>query len=240
MNYDLENKSALSYKFPLPGGNKQLEHLIEQKYPDGKTALIVGPATASIVKKLLNSYPELFLISDSYESLINIRAGLNEIESVKIKLMDYSRTDFKGNYFDLIYSQGSISTSDRKNILREMKRILVDNGIFSIGEIVLLKEPMAGFVRDIWQQSGLEPLSTTALNQFYISRGFEILSEKDLSNSLKDYYEKIRYSVSKAGKDEKAQNKKNFSRMKHESNAYLKLGGDKYIGFKSLILRKLN
>ena len=45
---------------------------------------------------------------------------------------------------------------------------------------------------------------------------------------------------SKAGKDEKEENKKYFSRMKHESHAYLKLGGDKYIGFKSLIMRKLN
>jgi len=154
--------------------------------------------------------------------------------------MDYSHTDFKENYFDLIYSQGSISVSERKNILKELKRILTDNGILSIGEIVSLKEPVAGFVKDIWQQSGLDPLPMATINQFYISKGFQIESEKDLSNSLKDYYEKIRYSFSQAGKDEKEQNKKIFSRMKHESNAYLKLGGDKYIGFKSLILRKSN
>lgn len=240
MNYDLENKSVLSVNFPLPGGNYQLEHLFEQKFPNGKTALIIGPAAASIVEKLLNNYPELFIISDSYDSLINIRASLKEIKSVKIKLMDYSHTDFKDNSFDLIYSQGSISVSERKNILKEMKRILNDNGILSVGEIVSLKEPVAGFVKDIWQLSGLEPLSLATINQFYTSRGFEIVSEKDLSGSLKDYYEKIRYSFSKAGKDEKFQNKKIFSRMKHESNAYLKLGGDKYIGFKSLILRKSN
>jgi len=240
MNYDLENKSILSVKFPLPGGNKQIEHLLEQKYPNGKTALFVGPATNSIVKILLNNYPELLIIYDNYDSLINIRASLKEIQSVKIKLMDYSHTDFKENYFDLIYSQGSISVSERKNILKELKRILTDNGILSIGEIVSLKEPVAGFVKDIWQQSGLDPLPMATINQFYISKGFQIESEKDLSNSLKDYYEKIRYSFSQAGKDEKEQNKKIFSRMKHESNAYLKLGGDKYIGFKSLILRKSN
>ena len=240
MNYDLENKSVLSASFPLPGENYQLEHLLEQNYPNGKKALIVGPVTASIVKKILNNYPELFIISDSYDSLINIRASLKEIEAVKIKLMDYSHTDFKDNSFDLIYSQGSISVSERKNILKEMKRILTENGKLSVGEIVLLKEPVAGFVRDIWQQSGLEPLPMATINQFYTSRGFEIVSEKDVSGSLKDYYEKISYSFSKAGKDEKFQNKKIFSRMKHESNVYLKLGGDKYIGFKSLILRKAN
>jgi len=240
VNYDLDNKSISSVNFPLPGGNKQLEHFLGQNYVNGKSALIIGPATASIVKKLLNNYTELFIISDSYDSLINIRKILKEIESVKIKLMDYSHTDFKENYFDLIYSQGSLSVPERKNILKEMKRIINDKGILSIGEIVSLKEPVAGFVRDIWEQSGLEALSTSTINQFYNSKGFELVSEKDLSNSLNDYYEKIRYSVLKAGKDEKEQNKKIFSRMKHESNAYLKLGGDKYIGFKSLILRKSN
>jgi hypothetical protein len=46
--------------------------------------------------------------------------------------------------------------------------------------------------------------------------------------------------VSKASKDEKESDKKYFSQVKHESHAYLKLGGDRYIGFKSLIMRKLN
>ena len=240
MNYDLENKSILSVNFPLPGGNDQLEHLLEQKYPNGKTALIVGPATNSIVKKLLINYPEILIISDNYDTLLNLRMNLKEFNSVVIKMMDYTHTDFKGDYFDLIYSQGSVSVPERKNILKEMKRISTDNGILSISEIVLLKEPVAEFVKDICEQSGLEPLSTSTINQFYISKGFKILSEKDLSGSLKDYYEKIRYSVSKGGKDEKEKNKKLFTRMKHESNTYLKLGGDKYIGFKSLILRKLH
>jgi len=240
VNYDLEKKSTSIVNFPLPGGNKQLEHLLEQKYANGKTVLIIGPASASIVKKLINNYPELYLISDSYDSLINIRMNLKEINSVIIKMMDYTHTDFKNNYFDLIYSQGSVSIPERKNILKEMKRILADNGFLSIGEIVSLKEPVAGFVKDIWEQTGLEPHSLQSINQFYTSKGFKIVSEKDLSITLKDYYEKIMYSLSKTGKNEKDENKKIFTRMKHESHAYLKLGGDKYIGFKSLILRKSN
>jgi SAM-dependent methyltransferase len=237
VNYDLENKSILPMNFSLPGGRKQLEHFLEQNFLNGKSALIIGPASMLTVKTLINNYSEIFIISDNYESLINIRANLKETDSVNIKMMDYAHTDFKDNYFDLIYSQGSVSVPERKNILKEIKRIIINDGIFSVGEIVSLKEPVAGFVKDIWEQSGLEPLPLKSINQFYASTGFEVVSEKDLSNTLKDYYEKIRHSVLKAGKEE---NKKLFTRMKHESNAYLKLGGDKYIGFKSLILRKLH
>ena len=155
-------------------------------------------------------------------------------------MMDFAHTDFENKHFDLIYSQGSISVPERKNIIKEMKRILIDGGLFSVGEIVSLKEPVAGFLKDIWERSDLEPISSSEIKIFYESKGFEVVSEKDLSNTLNDFYEKIRFAVSKAGKNEKEQNKKYFSQMKHESNAYLKLGGDKFIGFKSLIMRKSN
>ena len=39
---------------------------------------------------------------------------------------------------------------------------------------------------------------------------------------------------------EKSFYKKLLSKISHESNAYLKLGADRYIGFKMLILKKTN
>ena len=240
MNYDLENKSISSTNFPLPGGNNQLDHLLEQKLFKGNRALIIGHTTTLTVKKLFEHYAGVFVISDSYDSLINIRMNLKEIEEVRIKMMDYSHTDFDKNYFDLVFAQGSISSMERKSILKEIKRIISDDGILSVGEIVSLKEPVAGFVKDIWELSGLDPLPSLSVSKFYESKGFVFVGEKDLSGFLKDYYEKLSYTVSKASKEKKDENKKIFTRMKHESNAYLKLGGDKYIGFKSLILRKSN
>ena len=224
----------------LPGGNGQLKHLFEQDILKEKHALIIGSTTNAIVKRLLGHFSEINIIADTYESLMDIRMKLKENDSVKIKMMDFANTDFKENYFNLIYSQGSISVPDRKNILKEIKRIICENGLVSVGEIFSLKEPVPSFVNDIWERSGLEPLPASELNQFYVSRGFEIISEQDLSDSLKDYYEKIRFTLSKAGKDEKTQNKKHFSQLKHESNVYLKHGGDKYIGIKSLLMRKSN
>ena len=166
--------------------------------------------------------------------------NLKENDSIKIKMMDYAHTDFEDKHFDLIYAQASISVPGRKNILKEMKRILSDEGLLSVSEIVSLKEPVAGFIKDIWERSGLEPFASSTIIKFYKSKGFEAISEEDLSDTLRDFYEKVRFSVSKTSKDEKEQDKKYFSQMKHESHAYLKLGGDKFIGFKSLIVRKAN
>jgi len=240
VNQDLQNKSTKSVNFSLPGGKSQLNHLIEQNIPKGNHVLIIGTVSDSIIKKLLEYFANINIIVDNYDSLLNTRINLKENDSIKIKMMDYAHTDFDDKHFDLIYAQASISVPSRKNILKEVKRILSDGGLLSVGEIVSLKEPVGGFVRDIWERSGLEPIASTGIKEYYESKGIEVISEKDLSDTLSDFYEKIRFAVSKAGKDQKEQDKKYFSQMKHESHAYLKLGGDKYIGFKSIIMRKSN
>jgi len=240
VKYDLENKSLPSVSIPLPGGKSQLKHLLEQNIQNGMRALIIGPVTNSIIKGLFEHYSEINIIADNYDSLMNIRMTLKEDHPTKLKMMDYAHTDFENDHFHLIYSQGSISVIGRKNILKEIKRITIDNGLFSVGELVSLKEPVPAFVKDIWERNGLDPLASSAIANFYESKGFKILSQKDLSTSLKDFYENIRLLVSKTGKDNKEADKKYFSQLKHESNFYFKLGGDKYIGFKSLIMRKSN
>lgn len=155
-------------------------------------------------------------------------------------MMDYAHTDFNDDHFELIYAQGSISVYERKSILKEFKRILKVDGIICVGEIVSLSEPVPAFVNDIWERSNLEPILSSEIKSFYENKGFYVMSEQDLSSTLKDYYEKAQLEVSSISKEEKEINKKYFSRIKHEANAYLKHGGNKYIGFKSLIVRKAN
>jgi ubiquinone/menaquinone biosynthesis C-methylase UbiE len=237
---DLSEKAIQTNSSLLPGGSKQLEHLLEQNIPKGEQALIIGSNCESIAAKLIEYFTKLFIITDDYESVMQIRMKLKDESKVKVKLMDYAHTDFQDKSFDLIYAQGSISVPDKNDILKEFKRIITGKGLFSAGEIVSLKEPVPGFVSDIWERSGLEPMAASEIKKYYEGRGFEVLSERDLSTTLKDFYEGTISAVSKTGKAEKEEDKKYFSRMKHESSAYLRLGGDKYIGFKSLILRKLN
>lgn len=224
----------------LPGGNKQIEHFLEQTIYTGAHALIVGVGCEIATRQLRKYFSNINIIANDYDSVIHIKVNLKDEEKVKVKMMDYAHTDFENEHFDLIYAQGSISVPQKKNVTKELKRILRSQGLFCAGEIVSLKEPVPGFVADIWERSELDPIPSSEIKKYYEGKGFEVLSEKDLSDTLKDFYEKIRNTVAKVSKDEKELDKKYFSRMKHESHAYLKLGGDKYIGFKSLIMRKLN
>jgi ubiquinone/menaquinone biosynthesis C-methylase UbiE len=237
---DLAEEAIQTNNILLPGGNKQIEHLFEQNIPKGVHALIIGPNCESIAIKLLEYFTSLYIITDDYDSVMQIRMKLKDEDKVKVKLMDYAHTDFDNGYFDLIYAQASISVSNKKEIVKELKRILSGNGLLCAGEIVSLKEPVPGFVSDIWERSDLEPIASSKIKKYYEGKGFEVLSEKDFSDTLQDFYDQLRTTVSKVSKDEKEADKKYFSRMKHESDAYLKLGGDKYIGFKSMIFRKLN
>jgi len=238
-NY-LEDQITKKINILLPGGIKQFEHLLVQNSIRGIHALIIGPGCEPAALSLLENFADINITADDYNSVMQIRMKLKDEDRIKVKMMDYTHTDFEDEYFDLIYAQGSISVPERKDILKEIKRILTSNGLLCAGEIVSLKEPVPGFVIDIWERSGLEPLASTGIKQYYESRGFEIISEQDLSITLKNFYEKVSDTASKAGKYEKEADKKYFSRMKHESHTYLKLGGDKYIGFKSLIMRKFN
>jgi ubiquinone/menaquinone biosynthesis C-methylase UbiE len=206
----------------------------------GSHALIIGPHCESIAVSLTDKYSDVHIITDDYNSVLQYRMKLKAQEKVKIKMMDYAHTDFEDGYFDLVFAQGSMSVPERKNILKEIKRIIDSQGKVCIGEIVSLAEPIPKFVTDIWEQSNLEPISGSAIKAFYESKGFEVLSEKDHSSTMKDFYEKVVIEFSMTSKEEKEQNKKYFSRIKHESNAYIKHGGNKYIGFKSLIMRKSN
>jgi len=237
---DLAEKAIQTNNILLPGGSKQLEHLLEQDIPKSGQALIIGTNCESIAAKLIEYFTNLFIITDNYESVMQIRMKLKNDEKIKVKMMDYAHTDFQDNSFDLIYAQGSISVPEKRDLVKEIKRILISKGLFCAGEIVSLKEPVPGFVNDLWEQSGLEPIASSEIKKYYESKGFEILSEKDFSDTLQDFYDQLKSAVSKVSQDEKEADKKYFSRMKHESHAYLRLGGDKYIGFKSLIMRKLS
>ena len=206
----------------------------------GKNALIIGSGCESIAIKLLQNITNVSIILNDYDSLMISRLELNNHEKINCKMMDYANTDFEKEYFNLIYAQASLSVPGRKEILKEIKRVLSKEGIFCIGEIVSLKEPVAAFVKDVWERGGFEPLSSLEIKKYFKDKGFEIIGEIDLSSTLKDFYEKLRYKVSKATKQEKEENKKYYTAIKHESDVYLKLGGDKYIGFVSFIMRKAN
>lgn len=231
-------------KFFLPGGRYQLKFFLNQKFDiKGKSILVVGSASEQIAKKLAEeSEATVYMIVEDYDSLINSKVALDHNPNIDIRLMDFEITDFNQEEFDIVYAQASISGSRRNKIVKELKRILKPEGIMCIGEIVNLKNDTPVFLQNIWENADLLPINISEMDNYYSERNLEVLETKNLSDILKEYYkinEKILPETKESlSEQEKSYYKKLIKRISHESGVYLKQGGDSYIGFYVLVMRK--
>lgn len=229
----------------LPGGFKQFRILKSKINLSGKNVLIIGSNSEKIAEKMIEQkVNSVKIIVNDYDSLINSRLNLNKDELVSVKLMDFDNTDFEAEEFDLVYAQASISLTNRNKIIKEIKRILKPDGILCVSEITALKKDYPPFVKNIFDSSDILPLLNNSCSDYYKERKFSVLYEEDLSSSLTSFYENaakyLEQSFDHLTDKEKSYYKKLLNKISHESNAYLKLGADKFIGFKVLILKKTN
>lgn len=228
----------------LPGGNSQLRYTTGNVEINGKRILIIGSGSENIAIELLkNNAASIELIVEDYESLLISQLSLENIGEITPKLMDFELTDFEKDTFDIVYAQASISNTRRNKIIKEVKRILKNDSVLLVGEIIKLEKDIPQFVSDIFEQSDLDPLFIDDLKNYYYSRGFEIQDVVDYTKTLKEYYSsnlgKLKSSVAELTENEKSYYKKLINQISHQSKAYLKQGADKYIGFYT-VAAKLN
>lgn len=236
----MNNKS----KIFIPGSTSQLDAFLSFTSLIDKKILVIGSFSEFVVKSIIkNSGNHIELIVEDYDSLMNSKLIL-ENQNVAVRLMDYEVTDFDNAEFDLVYAQASISDFRRNKIIKEIKRILKPGGIFCVGEITQKESPVPTFVEDIFETSNLNPLNSYEIERYYEERKFKIVAHEDFSPSLTEYYKlgksKLEDVLKNLSEREKSYHKKLISKIRHQSNAYLKMGGDKYMGFEVLILEKNN
>ena len=229
----------------LPGSGKQFNHLKAKVSLIDKDILIIGSNSEKIAQMFLNAEANFVtVILDEYDSLLNARYLLKDNEKISVRLMDFSSTDFNDAVFDIVYAQASISSKMRNKIIKEIKRILKPDGILNAGEIISLKPSPPKFVNDIWESGNILPLYSDDINKYYEERKFEVVDTLDLSAHLKEFYLEsktlLSNNIHSLSENEKAYYKKLLKRMSHESNAYLKLGGNDYMGFTSIIAKKVS
>ncbi len=227
----------------LPGLHKQLEILFKNIEENQKQILVIGANSESIAEALQIKYDsDVIIIVDENESLLKSRLLLKNINRVSVRMMDFDNTDFSQEKFDLVYAQASVSGKNRNKNLKEIKKILKPGGILCVGEITKLAADEPKFIADIWEASSLLPLKSSELKNNYLNKNFSLIHSEDLSFTLREFY---LYSsrLLNEQKDSLSENEKSYyktilKKISHESNVYLKLGGDKYIGFEVLILKK--
>lgn len=224
----------------LPGSDSQLRYTLGNVEIKEKKVLIVGSGSEVIAKEFLQSGAQVVeLIVEDYDSLLNSKLVLDKIDAINPKMMEFEITDFNQDTFDIIYAQASISGGQRNKIIKELKRILKNEGLLIVGEIVILEKPVPQFVQDLFDDSDLEPLFVDEIKDYYKQRNFEIRDILDYSKTLKDYYsanlKKLSASVKELTDNEKSYHKKLLNQISHQSKAYLRQGADKFIGFYSII-----
>ncbi len=230
----------------LPGSSHQVSFFFSSTEVSAKNVLILGPGTIEIAQKInLGGPSKIIIVVDDYDSLITMRYRLEKSgeKNVEVRMMEYDNTDFRNESVDVIYAQASVSVPSRNKITKEIQKILKPGGFYCAGEIVMLKDDPPEFVKDIWQSSDILPLNPDAADKYYVEKGFEIIDKKDLSFTLKDFYRESERLLANETRDmseqEKSYYKKLLKKISHESNVYLKLGGDAYMGFMVFIMRKI-
>lgn len=226
----------------LPGGFKQFRILRSKFILRDKSVLVIGSASEMIAQKMADAgASSVKLIIDDFDSMMNAKLNIPDNSPVDLKMMEYDATDFSSSDFDFVYAQGSISTSNRNKIIKEIKRILKNEGTLCVGEITCLANNDPTFIKDIFDSSDILPLNHDECSKYYEGKNFEVRYEQDLSSSLKNFYETVEHelkeNIDKLSGKEKSYYKKILNKISHESNAYLKLGADKFIGYKMLILK---
>ncbi len=228
----------------LPGSVYQFLTFANKCEIKERAVLVIGAGSEEI-SRLFSEHEAASVIQivEDEETLLSSRLYLKNDKRISIRMMLFGNTDFFDEKFDIVYAQASISNSLRNKIVKEIKRILKPGGFFCLGENTQLEKNAPVFVRELWQSSDISPLLSDEVSDYYKTRGFEILYEDDLSSTLKDFYldcrQMITKNIDKLTEQEKAYHKKFLNKANHESNAYLNLGADRYMGFKILIMKKV-
>jgi SAM-dependent methyltransferase len=227
----------------LPGSGFQVKKFLEGSSVEEKEILIIGSNSEELAKIFIeNKAGSVIIVVDDNDSLLRSRFLLSGNKKISVRMMEFTNTDFKDSTFDIIYAQASISTTDRKKILKEIKRILKPDGIICTGEIVNLEKEVPLFIKNLRDNSGIQAPWINELNDIYVNAEFEIISEEDLSHRMQNFYRE-NSALLKDNRDDLTDQEKSYykiilKKMSHESNAYLDLGGFKFMGFKMITGKK--
>lgn len=227
----------------LPGQKRQYNFLLKNYAEKPNAILVVGSASEQLSVLLNTKFKApVDLIVEDYESLMNSKLVLSGEESITVRMMNFDSTDFANEQFDLVYAQASISLTNRNKIVKEIKRILKPGGYFSVGETTSLRKDFPVFVKNLFDEANILPLFSEEIEKYYTERKFKIIAKTNLTDTLAAFYsesaQQLKQTEAGLNDKEKSYYKKLVNRIGHESNAYLKLGGDKYIGFETLLLQK--
>lgn len=229
-------------KIFLPGGKKMFDYMSLKISAEGKKVLILGENSLEIAGlfKSVKSDSVIVGVRDD-ETLMLERMRLTD-KSVSVRLLAFEATGLPHESFDIVYAQASLCVRYRDEIFNEVYKLLKHEGYFVLGELTKNEEKTPQFLNDLWAMQDIQPVTGEKLLNLLEAAGFVCKHAANLSGQLSSFYKTGRMMIEdykKVHGDEiRGTDKKQINTMKHEVNAYLKLGGDRYIGLNCYILKK--
>lgn len=209
----------------------------------GKTVLVVGESSDELAKFIEENFQaKVYFIVHDEDALFRSRLKLGANKNISVRLMDFANTDFKAEFFDVVYAQASVTVKERRKIAKEFFRITKPGGVLCVGEMCNLKKEVPQVIADVWSRSTLSPLFVDELVPFYESARWKHKESKDLSETLDIFYvqfeKKAERNLPNIPEGEKKLHKKFIQKISHEANVFLRHGGYKNIGFSAMLFEK--
>ncbi|MBD3410713.1 MAG: hypothetical protein GF419_10970 [Ignavibacteriales bacterium] len=226
----------------LPGGSRQFKQLRDRFDFRGKRAAIFGPATGAAERFVKRGVAEATVFVETNEELVESRLALADVARAEVRLASFTATAIDDGAFDVAYAQASIGDDRREDILKEIRRLLAEDGVLSVGDVVALRDDSPPFVSDLWKRAGLRPLPHNGFVTFFTDRGFEKIEADFSGDGLANYYRRSRTKLAEFKETvepaEAKLLKKVFARAKREADAFLDHGGDKFATFALGVFKK--
>jgi len=227
----------------LPGMDDQFLWFNNLYNVTGKTVLVVGESSDELAKFIEENFQaKVYFIVHDEDALFHSRLKLGANKNISVRLMDFANTDFKHDFFDVVYAQASVTVKERRKIAKEFFRITKPGGVLCVGEMCNLKKEVPQVITDVWNRSTLFPLFVDELVPFYESAQWKHKELKDLSETLDVFYiqfeKKAARNLPNVPEGEKKLHKKFIHKISHEANVFLRHGGYKNIGFSAMLFEK--
>jgi ubiquinone/menaquinone biosynthesis C-methylase UbiE len=227
----------------LPGMDDQFLWFNNLYDVTGKTVLVVGESSDELAKFIEENFQaKIYFIVHDEDALFRNRLKLGANKNISVRLMEFSNTDFKNDFFDVVYAQASVTVKERRKIAKEFFRITKPGGVLCVGEMCNLKKEVPQVITDVWNRSTLAPLFVDELVPFYESVQWKHKESKDLSETLDVFYiqfeKKAARNLPNVPEGEKKLHKKFIHKISHEANVFLRHGGYKNIGFSAMLFEK--
>lgn len=227
----------------LPGMDDQFLWFNNLYDVTGKTVLVVGESSDELANFIEENFQaKVYFIVHDEDALFRSRLNLGANKNISVRLMDFANTDFKYDFFDVVYAQASVTVKERRKIAKEFFRITKPGGVLCVGEMCNLKKEVPQVITDVWNRSTLSPLFVDELVPFYESAQWKHKESKDLSKTLDVFYiqfeKKAARNLPNVPEGEKKLHKKFIHKISHEANVFLRHGGYKNIGFSAMLFEK--